>query len=171
MQRLQAKAENCFSSRYVLHGDGRAIGSCQGKVFSEGVEIHLTGQRRLLFAKDGWFSSTFNLTDAAGEQALGQASNEGWVTTKWALQSSAGPLELTSQGMFSQECAVTLDDQVVMRLERLGACQRGWVVHDLTQGFALSDLLLAGLVYQTILERRQRSSGAGAAGAGGGGGA
>ncbi|HEX5085996.1 MAG TPA: hypothetical protein VFY40_28515, partial [Blastocatellia bacterium] len=60
---LEAKAENCFSSKFVLKADGRTVGKFHGRWFGEDLEIDLTERRHLQFRKLSWLGSKFELVD------------------------------------------------------------------------------------------------------------
>ena len=43
---LEAKADSCFSSTHVIKVNGQAVGKFEGRFFSEGLDLSLTGMRR-----------------------------------------------------------------------------------------------------------------------------
>jgi len=54
---LEARAADCFSSKFVLKVNGRSLGMFQGRWFSESLDIELTERRHLQFRKVGWLGS------------------------------------------------------------------------------------------------------------------
>ena len=59
----------------------------------------------------------------------------------------------------------TIGETAVARVDRVGMCERGWLV-DGGGDLAEEDMLLIGLVYHTILQRQQQQQQAGGAAAG-----
>jgi hypothetical protein len=151
---LEARAPSCFSSTYVLKADGRPIGKFEGRWFSESLDIHLTGRRKLAFEKLGWLGSEFVLKNEEQEAYVGHADRAGFFTSSWNLDLSIGPAELAKAGWFDTGYEVRQRDKVVGRVDRIGWCERGWIVEG--RGLQVEDLLLVGLVYQTVLARQQR---------------
>jgi hypothetical protein len=153
--RLEARAASCFSSTYVLKADGRPVGKYEGRWFSESLDIHLTGRRKLAFEKLGWFGSEFVLKSEEPDAYLGHADRAGFFTSGWNLDLSVGAAELVRAGWFDSGYEVRQRGQVLGRVDRIGWCERGWKAHG--GGLQVEDLILVGLVYHIVLSRQQRS--------------
>jgi len=162
---LEARAASCFSSTYVLKLDDRAIGKYEGRWFSESLDLALTGRRRLEFRNVGWLSSHFELVATGDELMLASCCHSGIFTASWDLLLSTGPGQLVKEGWFGSGYEVQQGDAAMARVDRLGMCERGWLV-DGGGELALEDMLLIGLVYHTILQRqaKQQQHGGHAAG-------
>lgn len=152
---LEARAESCFSSTYVLKRDGRAIGKFVGRWFSESLDIQLVGRRSLQFVNTVWLGSSFQLSDAAGETLFGSAERSGLFSTSWELQISTGPAQLVRAGFFSCGYLLQQEGRALGQVDYHGACERGWRV-DGDDSLAETDLLLVGLVYHVIQHRRNQ---------------
>jgi len=165
---LEARAANCFSSKFVLKVNGRPFGKFQGRWFGESLDVDLTERRHLQFRKVGWLGSQFELVDPTYKQLLGGCSRSGLFTSSWDLNLSAGPGRLEKAGWFGSAYEFKQGAQVLARVDRLGWCGRGWLV-DSKDALTQEDLLLIGLVYQIIQQRKaaqQRSAHHHAAGSG-----
>ena len=154
---LEAKAASCFSSKFVLKANGRASGLFQGRWFSEGLAIDLTERRHLQFRKVGWLSSQFELVDPLYKEILGSCNRSGFFTNGWDLNLSIGPGRLERVGWFNSAYEFKQGAQVQARVDRLGWCERGWLV-DGGDALRQEDLLLIGLVYHVIQQRAARQS-------------
>jgi len=152
---LEARAENCFSSRFVLKRDGRPIGMFVGRWFSEALDIQMVGRRSLQFINTAWLGSSFQLTDVSGETVFGCAERSGLFTSSWDLQISTGPAQLVSAGFFSSGYLLEQDGRGLAQVDYHGACERGWWV-DAGASLAETDLLLVGLLYHVLRQRRNR---------------
>jgi hypothetical protein len=151
---LEARAENCCSSTFVLKLDGRAHGKFSGRWFSEALDVQCTGRQRLSFQNVRWLWSEFVLEDAKG-QALGRATRSGVFTRSWDLELSTGPALLAAAGLFSTAYEVRQNEAVKATVNRMGVCERGWCA-DADDELADTDLILVGLVYHTVIERERR---------------
>ncbi|MBT7817532.1 MAG: hypothetical protein HN566_12425 [Polaribacter sp.] len=152
---LEARSPSCFSDHYVLKLDGQARGEYRGRWFSEGVDIRLSGRRRLHLHKESWLGSHFNLADANGN-VLAEANRSGFLTSAWDLALSTGSARLVSAGFFNTGFNVVQSRQTTGTVNRVGMCEGGWCV-EVQGAFTETDLLLIGLIYHTILERRRSS--------------
>jgi hypothetical protein len=162
---LEARAANCFSSKFVLTIDRRPLGKFEGRWFSESLDIDLLERRHLEFRKVSWLGSQFALVDPADEQPLGSCGRSGLLTSSWDVSLSTGPGQLVKAGWFDSAYEFWQGDRAQARVDRLGWCERGWWVEgseDLTE----EDLLLIGLVYHTIRQRQARQHHAGGHAAG-----
>jgi hypothetical protein len=149
---LEARAANCFSAKFVLKVDGRPFGVFHGRWFSECLDIDLTERRHLQFRKVGWLGSQFELIDTTFKQLHGGCSRSGFFTSSWDLNLSVGPGRLERADWFSAAYEFKQGARVQARVNRLGWCERGWLV-DGEDALRQEDLLLIGLVYQVILWR------------------
>jgi hypothetical protein len=156
---LEARAESCWSSTHVLKINGQAVGKFEGRFFSEGLDLALTGLRRFKFEKTGYFTSQFELKDADTGVVLTDAELAGIFTSTWKLTLAGGPAELTKAGFFSSAYEVREGRHVLARVDRLGMCERGWRV-DADDSLQAPDLLTIGLIYHITLQRQQRHAAA-----------
>jgi hypothetical protein len=138
MRQIQAESEKCWSERHVLRDGGSPVGSFKGKLFTEGVEIDLRGQQKLLFKKEGFFSRTFLLTDAAEQTTFGRAWPEGVFSRAWPIETGGGTYKFEPMGLFKNGYQVLQDGQAVVTVDRLGICERGWTLSDSTEQFDLA---------------------------------
>jgi hypothetical protein len=148
---LEAEAANCFASTFVLKLDGRPIGKFEGRWLSEGIDLALVERRRLRFEKVGWLGSQFQLIAEGDEEPIAGADRAGVFTRSWDLVLSFGRAQMVREGWFATGYAVQRGGDEVARVDRTGLCSRGWFVegHHLRE----EDLILIGLVYQTIRRR------------------
>jgi hypothetical protein len=149
---LQAKAENCFSSTFVLKVNGKAVGKFEGRFFSEAMDVSLTGQRRFKFEKTSWLGSHFQLKDTETNSVLVETDRSGFFTSSWKLQLSKMRAELRKKGFFSTAYEVCRGDDVLGWVDRNGVCERGWHVENYGDLEAV-DMILIGLIYQVVLNR------------------
>jgi hypothetical protein len=155
---LEAKADGCFSSTHVLKINGQAVGKFEGRFFSEGLDLSLTGQRRFKFDKSGFFTSQFELKDGETGDVLTEAKPAGFFNSGWALKLVGGDADLKKAGFFSSAYEVRSGGMVLARVDRLGMCERGWRVDG--DSLEAPDLLTIGLVYQVMMQRQQRQAAA-----------
>jgi hypothetical protein len=149
---LEAQATHCFSSTFALKVNGRPLGKFQGRWFSESLDIDLTERRHLQFRKVGWLSSQFELVDSIYKHHLGNCNRSGLFTSGWDLNLSIGPGRLEKVGWFNSAYEFKQGAQVQARVDRLGWCERGWIV-DGGDALRQEDLLLIGLIYHVIQQR------------------
>jgi hypothetical protein len=162
---LEGRPENCFSSTHVLKLNGQAIGKIEGRFFSEGLDLALTGRKRLRLDKAGWLTSHFQLKDAESDAVLVEARPMGIFSSGWDLQLTCGKCELRKSGFFSSSYDVRQDAKMLATVEHLGFCERGWKVTKFAEQLAAPDLILVGLIYHIIVKRQhQHAAAAGAHG-------
>jgi hypothetical protein len=151
---LEARAASCFSSEYVLKINDRPIGKSSGRWFSEDVEVQLTQRRCLEFRKIGWFGSQFDLVDFSDGEVVARADRAGMFTSAWEVRLSVGPGLLQCAGWFDTAYVFVQDGDTLARVDRVGLCERGWIIDggDILKD---EDLLMIGLLYQTILQRQR----------------
>lgn len=163
---LEARAANCFSWTYVLKINQRAIGKFEGQWFSENVSVDLTERRHLEFRKISWLGSQFELVDLSSEQIVCACDRAGLFTSAWDVSLSLGNGQLVKPGWFDTCYEFFHSNESLARVDRLGWCERGWIV-DAADVLTDEDLVMIGLIYHTIQNRRQRqNSSAGGHGAG-----
>ncbi len=161
---LEAQAKSCFSSVFLLKMNGRSVGRFQARWASETIDVALVERRRLRFEKVGWFGSHFKLIDESDETTIGEADRSGLFTSSWNLELGGGPMQMEREGWFATGYVVTGGKGQVARVDRAGACERGWFVEG--TGLREENLLLTGLVYHTIRRREASQHAAGGHGAG-----
>jgi len=160
---LEARREHCFSTVHVLKLDGRAVGRFQGRFWSEGIDVELLGHRRWRFVRPGWFGSEFLLQEADSDTVLARAAQAGMFTSTWDLELSIGSAKLVHAGWFQSGYRIVQGDQEHGFVDRLGPCESGWTARN-TGALSETDLLVAGLLYQIIVQRQAAAASAAAAG-------
>lgn len=161
---IEAQSANCFSSQYILKLDGRPIGQFRGRWFSEGIDVRLTERLQLHFNKESWLGSKFQLMDATTKETLASGARAGFFGGTWNLKLRNGPAQLVRTSWFSSAYKIQRGEVTIAQAARTDWCSRGWRVEDRTPNNELSkstleatDLVFIGLVYHTILQRRQNS--------------
>lgn len=156
--RLEAEARGCWGTRFALRLDGSPWGDVVGRGFGEGAEVRLLGRRRLTFKRQGFLRATYRLVDEDGTQ-LGAGWQGGWVGTRWTVQLSCAEGTLVSAGVFNTGFRLLIEGVQVASAGEIGWCSRGWWVQG---GSPLDacDLLMVGLVYNTILNHRRAAAAA-----------
>jgi hypothetical protein len=151
---LECRAASCFSSEFVLKINDRPLGKCTSQWFSENLDVQLTQRRRLEFRKVGWFSSQFELVDLDDGGVVAGADSAGMFTSAWNARLSIGDALLQRAGWFDSAFELVQAEGILARVDRVGACERGWIV-DGGDILANEDLLMIGLIYHTILQRQR----------------
>jgi hypothetical protein len=151
---LEARPENCCSTKFVLKLDGRPVGKYEGRWFSECLNIHLLERRHLELRKLSWLGSKFELIDLAIGQAIGRCDRSGLFTRSWDMTLSVGPAVLVRAGWLTSAFELKQGDQVLARVDRLGWCERGWSAENQLP-LAEEDLLFLGVLYHIILQREE----------------
>lgn len=157
---LEARAENCCSTTHVLKLNGQAIGKIEGRIFSEGLDLALTGRRHLKLDKVGWFTSHFQLKDGETDDVLVEAWPAGIFSSSWEMMFSCGKAVLQKAGFFSSRYDIRQGSRILGSVDRLGPCERGWQVTKLGDDLGAPDLILAGLIFHIIQLRHQRAAAA-----------
>lgn len=158
---LEARASDCFSTTHVLKINGQAIGSFQGRFWSEGLDLALTGRQRLKLDKAGWLTSHFQLKDAESDETLVEARPIGMFSSGWDLTLASGPATLERAGFFKSAYEIRRNREVLGRVDRLGICERGWRVEKFADELTAPDLILVGLLFH-IIQKRQAAHAAAA---------
>src|SRR5262245_17741895 len=161
---LEGRAENCFSNTHVLKLNGQAIGKIEGRFFSEGLDLSLTGRRRLKLDRASWLTSHFQLKDAESDAVLVEARPAGFFSSGWDLVLSCGPGQLRKSSFWSSSYDVRQGAKILATVDRLGMCERGWRVTKFGDQLEAPDLILTGLIYHIIVKRQQHAAAAGAHG-------
>lgn len=149
---LEAISPSCWSDLYVLKLDGHSWGEYRGRWFSECVDVHLTGRRRLCLDKQGWLGSRFILTDAADGRVLAEADRSGVFTSAWDVRLGIGPARLVSAGWLNTGFQVMQDDRTLAEINKTGFFGNDWAVTD-DGSLQETDLLFIGLIYHAVLRR------------------
>src|SRR5206468_11213101 len=110
--------------------------------------------------------SQFELIDTEADEVVASCQRSGMFTSSWDVDLSVGRGRLVKEGWFGSGYEVWIGEQAVARVDRLGICERGWLV-DGGGDLAEEDMLLIGLVYHTIVQRQQQQQQAGGAAAAG----
>src|SRR5437879_1568588 len=116
---LEARAENCCSTTHVLKLNGQAIGSMQGRFWSEGLDLALTGRQRLKLDKASWLSSHFQLKDAESDEVLVEARPAGILSSAWNLTLASGPATLARTGFFATAYEIRRGKELLGSVDRL----------------------------------------------------
>ena len=156
-RRLEARPTGWWSSVHALSVDGRPYGRVRGRWFSENMDIELADGAGLQLKRRGFFGGRFELTRTGGAGVVAAADRDRFLSRGWSLELGTGPARLESAGIFNCAYLVRRAGETLARVDRLGWFRRGWIAvaeRDLGE----TDLLLVGLVYHTILDRRRRSS-------------
>jgi len=156
--KLEAEARGCWGTRFALRLDGSPWGDVVGRGFGDAAEVRLLGRRRLAFQRRGFLSGTYRLLDEDGTE-LGAGWQSGFFGSKWAVRLSCGEGTLVSAGVFNTGFRLLVEGVGVASAGEIGWCNRGWWV---SGGDPLDacDLLLVGLMYNTILHRRRAAAAA-----------
>ncbi|HZZ80003.1 MAG TPA: hypothetical protein VFE62_15900, partial [Gemmataceae bacterium] len=152
---VEARAANCFAWTYVLKAKERAVGKYQTQWFSENLIVDLTGRRHLEFRKTSWLGSQFELVDLGDDELIAWCDRTGIFSSSWDLDLNVGKGQLVNTGWFNTSYEFIHDGDALARVDRLGWCEHGWIV-DGASVLDLEDLVMIGLVYHTIVNRRQR---------------
>lgn len=155
--RLTARSPSCFSNKYVLLCDGRPLGEFFGRWFSESLDIRLTDRRHWRLERKGFFHGRFSLLNEQG-RCFGTAEHRGLLTSRWRLETSVGECELASAGLFNTGYVIEQHGQTLATIRQINWCEGGWSVHAHDPRLNVGDLVLAGLIYHVILQRRRRNS-------------
>jgi hypothetical protein len=155
---LEARSANCFATEFVLKLNGHAVGKCETRWFSEGLDIALTERRQLRFEKLGWMGSQFILKREGEERPVAWANRAGILTSAWDLDLSCGAAQLVSVGWFQTGYLIQQRRRTIGQVDRVGWCERGWLVEG--ESLTQEDMLLVGMIYHTILRRQAQHSAA-----------
>lgn len=153
---LTARSPSCFSNRYVLRYNGLPIGEFVGRWFSEGIDIRLTDRRRWRLERRGFLNASFFLIDDQNQQ-FGTAQHRSRFSSRWDLETSVGGCTLASAGLFNTGYVLEQGDQVLAEVRQINHCEGGWSVVAGDTRLNLADLLMAGMIYHVILQRRRSS--------------
>lgn len=152
---LETHTPSCFSSQYVLLDNGRPCGKFAGRTFSSSIDVSLLSRYRLTFEHEGLFSSRYKLIDQQSGSLLAGAQHAGIFTSAWDLSLQIGECKMVSAGFFNQGFYVEQGRKRLAEANVTGGCSGTWYVRPYTQ-MALTDQVMIGLVFHTILRRRRR---------------
>lgn len=153
---LETHTPSCFSSHYVLLDNGRPCGRFAGRAFSSSIDVSLLRRYRLVFKHEGLFSSRYSLIDRAGS-VLATAEHAGLLSRTWDLSLEVGGCRMVSAGFFNQGFHVKQAAARLAEVNISGGCSGAWYVRPYTE-MPLTDQVMVGLVYHTILQRRRRAA-------------
>ena len=157
---LTARSPSCFSNKYILRHDGLVLGEFIGRWFSEGMDIRLTDRRRWRLERRGFLSGPFLLLNDLGE-TFGTAQHRSLFSRRWDLETSVGGCTLTPAGLFNSGYRLEQQGQPLAEVRQINHCEGGWSVTQSDPRLNVADLLLAGMIYHVILQRRRSAAAAG----------
>jgi hypothetical protein len=152
---LETHTPSCFSSQYVLLDNGKPCGKFAGRTFSSSIDVSLLQRYRLAFKHEGIFSSRYTLIDQQTGAVLAGAQHAGIFTSAWDLSLEAGDCKMVSAGFFNQGFFVEQGRKRLAEVNVSGGCSGTWYVRPYGQ-LTLTDQVMIGLVFHTILRRRRR---------------
>ncbi|MEM6258962.1 MAG: hypothetical protein AAGI37_11675 [Planctomycetota bacterium] len=152
---LETHTPSCFSSQYVLLDNGKPCGKFKGRTWSGHIDVSLLSRYRLVFKHEGFFSSRYTLMDQGTGSVLAGAQAAGMFTTAWDLSLGLGDCKMVSAGFFNQGFYVQQGSQRLAGVNVSGGCSGAWYVRPYV-GMQLTDQVMIGLVFHTILRRRRQ---------------
>ncbi len=152
---LETHTPSCFSSQYVLLDNGKPCGKFQGRTFSSNIDVSLLKRYRLTFKHQGIFSSHYTLLDRGTGSVLAGAQSAGMFTSAWDLSLEVGDCKMVSAGFFSQGFYVEQRRKRLAEVNVSGGCSGTWYVRPYVE-MPLTDQVMIGLVFHTILRRRRQ---------------
>jgi hypothetical protein len=152
---LETHTPSCFSSQYVLLDNGKPCGRFSGRAFSSSIDVSLLQRYRLIFQREGLFTSRYRLVDPRGDATLAEAQHAGVFTSAWDLSLEVGRCKMVSAGIFNQGFYVEQGNRRLAEVNVSGGCSGTWYVRPYV-AMPLTDQVLIGLVFHTILQRRRR---------------
>lgn len=158
---LTTQTPSCFSSQYVLLDNGKPCGKFTGRTFSSSIDVSLLQRYRLEFLHAGIFTSRYTLNDLTRGEVLAKSQSAGVFTSAWDLSLSIGQCKMVSAGLFNQGFYVEQANRRLAEVNVSGGCDGRWFVRPYV-AMPLTDQVMIGLVYHTILRRRRRNRSAAA---------
>lgn len=152
---LETHTPSCFSSQYVLLDNGKACGKFAGRAFSSSIDVSLLSRYRLVFKHEGLFSSRYRLIDQSSDTVLASAQHAGIFTSAWDLSLEVGDCKMVSAGFFNQGFFVEQGRNRLAEVNVTGGCSGTWYVRPYV-AMPLTDQVMVGLVFHTILRRRRQ---------------
>lgn len=156
---LETRSPSCFSSQYILLDRGKPCGRFSGRAFSSSIDVSLLQRYRLVFQHQGFFTSRYNLIDQHSNAVLAKAAYKGIFSTAWNLSLSIGDCQMVSAGFFNQGFYVQQNRQRLAEVNVGSGCSGTWHVRPYTE-MPLTDQVMIGLVFHTILQRRRSGNAA-----------
>jgi len=153
---LETHTPSCFSSQYVLLDNGKPCGKFTGRTFSSNIDVSLLQRYRLVFRHQGLLSSHYTLVDHATGSILAGAKHAGIFTSAWDLSLSIGEYRMVSAGFFNQGFFVEQGNKRFAEVNVSGGCSGTWYVRPYAN-IPLTDQVMIGLVFHTILRRRRQN--------------
>jgi hypothetical protein len=157
---LETHTPSCFSSQYVLLDNGKPCGKFSGRFFSGSIDVSLLGRYRLEYLhadmfNSGLFKSRYTLIDLDSGSVLAKSQSAGVFTSTWDLSLSVGEYKMVSAGWLNQGFYVVQGNRRLAEVNVAGGCSGNWYVRPYTR-MPLTDQVMIGLVFHTILRRRRR---------------
>ena len=146
---------SCFSSQYVLLDNGKPCGKFAGRTFSSNIDVSLLQRYRLTFQHQGIFSSRYTLHDQKTRSVLAGSQHAGLFTSAWDLSLATGDCKMVSAGFFNQGFYVEQTCKRLAEVNVSGGCSGTWYVRPHV-AMPLTDQVMIGLVFHTILRRRRQ---------------
>lgn len=157
---LETHTPSCFSSQYVLLDNGKPCGKFTGRTFSSCIDVSLLRRYRLEFRHAGIFTSRYTLIDLSSGSVLATSQSAGMFTSTWDLSLSIGACKMVSAGWLNQGFFIKQGKRRLAEVNVAGGCSGNWYVRPYVQ-MVLTDQVMIGLVFHTILRRRRRRRRAG----------
>lgn len=155
---LETHSPSCFSSQYVLLDNGKPCGKFKGRAFSGSMDVSLLQRYRLEFLSAGIFTSRYTLIDLKSGSVLAGAQGAGLFTSAWDLSLEIGDCKMVSAGFFNQGYYVEQTRKRLAEVNVSGGCSGTWYVRPHV-AMPLTDQVMIGLMFHTILQRRRRNAG------------
>ena len=152
---LETHSPNCFSSQYVLLDNGKPTGKFTGRAFSNSIDVSLLQQYRLTFKHAGIFNSRYTLVERGTGSLVAGAAHAGLFTSTWNLSLSVGDCKMVSAGLFNQGFYIEQTRKRLAEVNVTGGCSGTWYVRPHIV-MPLTDQVMIGLVFHTILRRRRQ---------------
>ncbi|MFK7790754.1 MAG: hypothetical protein AB8C95_14830 [Phycisphaeraceae bacterium] len=152
---LETHTPSCFSSQYVLLDNGKPCGKFAGRTFSSSIDVSLLKRYRLVFKHQGIFSSRYTLLDRGTGSVIAGAAHAGLFTSAWDLSLEVGDCKMVSAGLFSQGFYIEQTRKRLAEVNVSGGCSGTWYVRPHV-AMPLTDQVMIGLVFHTILRRRRQ---------------
>ena len=150
---LEGRPAGWITSNVELLLNGRSLGSVRARWFSEGMDLDLSGHR-VRFEKPSWLRSHFVLKDAEGNE-LGSARLTGFFGRRWEMSLKSGDAVLERAGWFTSDYVLRQSGTITATVGLTGWFTRAWQVHA-NESLSAEDVLLVGLVYETIRHRESQ---------------
>lgn len=119
---LETHTPSCFSSQYVLLDNGKPCGKFAGRAFSSSIDVSLLQRYRLVFNREGMFSSRHKLIDPSRGTVLASAQHAGLLSGAWDLSLGMGICKMVSAGFLNSGFYVEQDRKRLAEVNVSGGC-------------------------------------------------